>query len=144
MIVKGLKGLLRQLDNLEKTVDDKVMQVFTKYANIIYQEALSNLPAGASVIRSAGGVTVNVADNRVEIYFDTDLAGWIEFGTGIYAKNLLQSRPREWKDEAMKFFVNGSGRMPAQPYLYPAFINNRDKLIQELDREAQKWLTQIK
>lgn len=144
MIVKGLKGLLRQLDNLEKTVDDKVMQVFAKYANIIYQEALSNLPSGANVIRSSGGVTVNIADNKVEIYFDGDLAGWIEFGTGIYAKNLLQSRPREWKDEAMKFFVNGSGRMPAQPYLYPAFINNRDKLIRDLDIEAQKWLTRIK
>lgn len=137
MIVKGLDSVLRQLNNLQTGLDAKMMQVFSKYATIIMNEAIANAPKSA---KTNTGMEVDTTNNRVTIYFDGDMAGWLEFGTGIYASNLLQSRPLEWKKEAMKFFVNGKGRNPAKPYLYPAYERNIPQMMVELENVITQWL----
>ena len=40
--------------------------------------------------------------------------------------------PNEIKSYAMTFYVNGQGRVPAQPFLIPAFLKYRKEFIKDM------------
>lgn len=52
------------------------------------------------------------------------MAAYIEFGTGLSAVQILAPYPKEVKDTAMKFYVNGKGTLVGSPYLYNNFLKN--------------------
>jgi HK97 gp10 family phage protein len=53
---------------------------------------------------------------------------YIEFGTGAYARDYLASQDAEMQRYAMQFYVNGRGKLPARPFLFPAWEQERPKL----------------
>lgn len=63
-----------------------------------------------------------------------DYAAYVEFGTGPYAAKYVSILPKQWQELAMTFYVNGKGRLPAHPYLYPSFNKAKDKLIEDLNK----------
>lgn len=60
------------------------------------------------------------------------ISAYLEFGTGNFAKALLANYPADWLALARNFYVSGLGRMPAQPYLFPAFQQNKRELIEKV------------
>lgn len=66
------------------------------------------------------------------------MGAYIEFGTGEYASQTVGGYEQNWRDLAYTFYVNGKGKLPARPYMYPAFVKNttglRDRLINKLRR----------
>jgi len=62
------------------------------------------------------------------------IGAYLEFGTGIYAKEYLQGRPEEEKSTAREFYKTGKGTIRAFPYLFPSFDAERPKLIERLKR----------
>lgn len=48
-------------------------------------------------------------------------SAYLEFGTGNHAAVLVPGLPEDWQAMAKKYYINGKGTLPAQPYLYPAF-----------------------
>jgi len=61
-----------------------------------------------------------------------DLAIYVEVGTGQDAASYLAGLPPEWRAMAIRFFVNGKGRIIHQPYMYPAFMSQKLQFVKEL------------
>lgn len=58
---------------------------------------------------------------------DPRVAGWVEWGTGSEV-----DIPRGLEAYARKWYVNGLGRMPAQPYFFPAVEEYRRDFFDDL------------
>lgn len=141
--IKGLKALTIKLDKLPKDIDKIVSSVLSEHIRKIYNEAMSNVPGGSGMIRSSFNVEISNNGYRVSLFSDNELAAYIEFGTGRYAEQYLSGKPQEMRDEAIKFYVNGEGTLPARPYLFPAFYKYRDEIIRVLEQRLQKQLANV-
>lgn len=140
MKINGMSKLLRDLNKMPDSIDEMVKRTLMEFAQRIFNDAMANVPASIRASyrleSSNGGFTVN-------IYTDNAIAAYIEFGTGVYASEYLSGKDMEIKDEAIKFYVNGEGRMPARPYLFPAYYRHRDALIVELNRKLDRIVKQV-
>lgn len=70
-----------------------------------------------------------VDENKYQVNTSGLVSVYLEFGTGNFAKTLLGSYPADWVEMARKYFISGAGRMPAQPYLYPAYQQEKQDAI---------------
>lgn len=52
----------------------------------------------------------------------SNLAVYIEFGTGLSAKEILADYPEWIKELAMQYYVNGRGTLIGSPYLFNNFL----------------------
>lgn len=138
--VAGFRQIQTTLRRIERNVEKEVKSTLLEFAKKIYSEAMSKLPEGAKYLKASFAIETGDNGYRVTIYSGEEMAAYVEFGTGFYAKTYLSGQPLEMKVEAIKFFVNGKGKMPARPYLFPAFYNYRDWLLPEMDRRIQKVL----
>jgi hypothetical protein len=62
------------------------------------------------------------------------IGAYLEFGTGIYAKEYLQGRPFDEVQQASEFYKTGKGTIRAFPYLFPSYYEEQPKLIERLKR----------
>lgn len=71
--------------------------------------------------------------NGYKIWVDAGRMGaYIEFGTGEYATSTLAAYNAEWRALAYEFYVNGKGRLPARPYMYPSWVKNTTGFVDRL------------
>lgn len=61
------------------------------------------------------------------------MGAYIEFGTGAFVRV-----DPEWKDMAWTFYKNGKGTLRPHPYLYPAFVLNREKYLAILRKKLDQ------
>lgn len=78
----------------------------------------------------SGSITVVQNGKNYEIVVQKEHAPYVEFGTGQNAANYLNSKDPELRNYAMNFYKNGLGRMMPQPFLFPAMIEEKAKLIE--------------
>lgn len=71
---------------------------------------------------------------EVGVMGDNELAAYIEFGTGLFAVDILSNYPQWVKDIAMQFYVNGQGTLEGHPYLYNNFLVVQAEFERELRR----------
>lgn len=138
--VNGLAKLNRLIDNVELNIDRIIKETLLFSANEILQDALSRLPSGSGNVRASFAIQVTDNGYTATIFSDEEVAAYIEFGTGDFAKAYLAGKPPEMVAEAIKFFVNGKGKMPAQPYLFPAYLARRDGIIDLIDNKINEYL----
>ena len=60
------------------------------------------------------------------------IAAYIEFGTGLSAREILAPYPQWIKDIAHEFYVNGQGKLQGKPYLYNNFLVIAEKFKRDL------------
>ena len=60
------------------------------------------------------------------------IAAYIEFGTGLSAREILAPYPQWIKDIAYEFYVSGEGKLKGKPYLYNNFLVIAEKFKKEL------------
>ncbi|NCD14819.1 MAG: hypothetical protein EOL92_06250 [Bacteroidia bacterium] len=60
------------------------------------------------------------------------IAAYIEFGTGLSAREILAPYPQWIKDIAHEFYVNGQGKLKGKPYLYNNFLVIAEKFKRDL------------
>ena len=60
------------------------------------------------------------------------IAAYIEFGTGLSAREILAPYPQWIKDIAYEFYVNGQGKLQGKPYLYSNFLVIAEKFKRDL------------
>jgi len=117
-----LEGLDKVLKNLKEEGDDiKKMVDFAMAANTeaMASEAKNRAPVDTGRLRAS--ITSNKIRNySYELVAQTKYAPYLEFGTGKYAATYVGGLEKEWQILAKQFYVNGQGRIPAQPYFYPS------------------------
>lgn len=133
---------LKQLRGVGTAIEKIGRDIVREYANKIYNEAVANLK-GESLKRSVR-LELNNDGSLASIIVDNEIAVYVEFGTGDYARMYLAGKPQEMIDEAQKFYINGKGTMPAQPWLFPVYYKYRDQIQPEFERRVQKFLDRIK
>ena len=60
------------------------------------------------------------------------IAAYIEFGTGLSAREILAPYPQWVKDIAYEFYVTGQGKLKGKPYLYNNFLAIAEKFKRDL------------
>lgn len=68
-----------------------------------------------------------------------DIAAYLEFGTGRFAKAYLAGHSSAVQKFAYTFYVNGKGRLPAHPYLLPSFFEEGERLREKLKGLKPRW-----
>lgn len=66
----------------------------------------------------------------------SNIAAYIEFGTGLFAKELLAGYPKWIQEIAWKYYVSGKGTLKSRPYLFNNFL----KFIGVFERELKKLM----
>lgn len=120
-----IKGIFAGLD---KKIDSVINDVLLEFANKMLDAIPSEL---------RGSFTLTVQNRRVTLWTDNEMAAYIEFGTGKFAKSYLSGQPNIVKEEAIQFFKTGTGTIPDDPYLFPAFFKWKDWAISEIDKRIQ-------
>lgn len=121
----GLGAFKSALTRYAKTIEKDVDKTLLRRVQMMGTTAKAN----CRVQSIAQTIRAGKVDNHFEVNTDGVTSVYLEFGTGNYAKTLLGSYPQDWKDMAMKFYINGLGRTPAQPYLYPAFQQHAGEAV---------------
>ena len=60
------------------------------------------------------------------------IAAYIEFGTGLSAREILAPYPQWIRDIAYEFYVTGQGKLKGKPYLYNNFLVIAEKFKRDL------------
>jgi len=118
-----LKQIMHAIMSGQKDLKERLRKTVEKYANSVRNEAIDRVPTDLGRLKTSIYVW-RVTNFAMEVIAPVEYAPYIEFGTGDYAKNYLNSiADPELSFYAMQFYKTGKGRMPAQPYLYPSLRN---------------------
>jgi len=116
---KGFKELFKNLDKLEKAIVNEIEDIIKKAAEKIRDEAKERAP------KLTGQLSDSIEVKTLEIKKDKIKIGIGPVGDAVFY----------W------FFVEyGTSKMAAQPYLRPAYDNNKKAVEKEIARELQKLI----
>lgn len=113
MLADAIRRMAGKLDDVNKEVDASRER--------IAQDAQS---------MAVRGIRVEVRGE--DVVAEGIFAAYTEFGTGRFAAQYLTDLPSEWQELAAQFYKNGRGMIPDQPYLYPAFAAERERMIRNI------------
>lgn len=126
--IEGLEKTLARLD--VKKYEPQIQECFNNFGIRVELHAKQNVVVDDgrlknSIFQEPGRLSSTVGATA-------NYAAYVEFGTGPLAAAYVPQLPKEWQDLALTFYVNGKGRLPAHPYLYPAFNIAKDMLLKDL------------
>jgi len=141
MGVKGLSVTINALRATEAKIIEEIKDVVADTTGDIERAAIDNAPGVGDKLLTTYGEELNQInipasiDSKIspdgltgEVYIDntaSKFAMYVEFGTGVWAKNYLPSLPAAAQAVARKYFVNGKSTLKGQPFLLPAFFKYR-------------------
>lgn len=125
---------------LQQKISEIVDEVFLEYANRILNESRSSF----QVAEWRNDGLVEVSKDGVTLSFSNELMIFSEFGTGAFAAAYLADKPKDIKDEAMKFFKNGLGTMVSDPVIYPLVLRYVDEIPIEVSKRVEEWFKGVK
>ena len=123
----------KDLAKYRKDIVKQVMDLISDFASQLEISATRDAPNFIHIDKqfSKGGLKAEVG-----VMGDNPMAAYIEFGTGLSAKEILAPYPQWIRDVAMQFYVNGLGTLKGKPYLY----NNHQRLMHSFRVELDKIL----
>lgn len=144
----GLDKALRDIDKKGDKAIKAVKSVLANEATFIEENAIRDAPAtfGGQQLNikqrinkapKNKGLTWNVGVETQRK--DFEIEAWFEFGTGLSAKSLLSgvNYDADIKAQALTFFRNGKGTIPAKPYLFPNFFIVRSRIVDKIKKSIE-------
>lgn len=121
----------RDLERYRNDVVKKVKELISDFASQLEIEATRDAPNFIHIDKkfTKGGLKAEVG-----VMGDNPLAAYIEFGTGLSAREILAPYPQWIRDIAMQFYVNGLGTLKGKPYLYNNYLRVLHGFRVELDK----------
>ena len=123
---QGLENLFDSLDQIGDI--DKLNNALGKACAIVERDAKQNAPKVNGELRRS--ITSKVENGVGVVFTPLFYAPYVEYGTGLFAKNGngRQDVPWTYKDEKSGKWIVTSGMHP-QPYLTPALEDNREEIL---------------
>lgn len=160
MAVKGLNETLASLDKAEFTIQEDIKYEIEKWTEAIASEAMALVTEGGNDFQTTKGIQhINENIDQFIVHSTTnngytgvieipdsasELAIFIEFGTGRSAAGYVPTLPPELQAKALEYFKNGKGTLIKRPFLIPAFFNNKDKVLYAIrDKLKEHGITAI-
>jgi hypothetical protein len=130
---KGIKDTIAKLEDKGDDIKKQVDFAIGINTDAMASEAKQRAPYKYSRLRSS--ISANkIKDYLYELVAQVDYAAYVEFGTGNFAASYVPSLDNEWQILAKEFYVNGQGRTPQNPYLYPAYKRILPILYKDLEQ----------
>lgn len=141
--VIGLDKAIKDLRKKGKDAEQTIKNVLEDTASEIEFQAKTDAPS------RIGDILINVKQRidkvpsnkgftwKIGIQGTQDFDAYVEFGTGLSAKQILGGKgyTQEMRDIAFQFYKNGQGTLRGQPFLFPAWIRYTTNLVKELKEE---------
>ena len=108
------------------------------------QEALQEINSRLPVAEWKSNGTIEKIDGGYNLWFDNELIVYFSLGTGNFSKEYLSDKPQEFKDEAMKFFINGQGKTPSHDLIIPQVTKVLLEVDLEVTRRVEEWFKSVK
>lgn len=136
--LKGLRDLLTKLDGMSQSVKEEVADTIEMTAKEIERQAIRRAPIDTGKLRQSiqavkiDELTYEVQANATGL---APYAPYVEFGTGG-----LVNVPPELQEMASKFRGRGIRKvnLRPRPYLYPALVANRSRLLEDLEEILER------
>ena len=123
-------------EQVEKIVDEVLHEKV--------QEALQEINSRLPVAEWKSNGTIEKIDGGYNLWFDNELIVYFSLGTGNFSKEYLSDKPQEFKDEAMKFFINGQGKTPSHDLIIPQVTKVLLEVDLEVTRRVEEWFKSVK
>src|SRR5688572_8350269 len=119
--IDGLESVLKKVEKYDKALGEGVINVLSEGAENIAANARARAPKGRTK-RLANSIIADTSQPyRKSVSVFAPHAPFVEFGTGSRVFDSPFQFTPAMKEYAMDFFVSGKGRMPAAPFLFPAY-----------------------
>lgn len=147
--IEGLESLFEKLGKLEENINGSLEKSVKKnIKDTVQAEAKLLCQVDIGDLNESIKVRTTVENNVIigEVYTNSDHAPYIEFGTGKVGEDtpVPDKYPGELAYKQDKWLVNIPdvgyryiAGQPAQPYLYPALKNNKDKVIEGIKEDLK-------
>lgn len=138
--VKGLKKLLKQLNDLPNKSERDISRIVQNRARRVERDAKIRAPKDFGVL-ARSITTFETADPLTyKVAALAKYAPYMEFGTGG-----LVSVPPEMQQIASQFKGRGLKRIDIRPrpYLYPALRGQRKEFIKDIEKYIEKKLNEL-
>jgi HK97 gp10 family phage protein len=136
---EGNKVVKREIDIAGTNIQRGAFQRAPSYLDS-NQTAPLNIKQRIDKTFENGGLTV-----KVGVQSQNELDAYVEFGTGLDAKQIL-NQP-QYTDEiralALTFFKTGDGTLKGTPYLFPSFFEESPRLIENLKNELNNLADKV-
>ena len=138
--VQGMNVLLRKIAKANGEVQAKVKRANQITSLNIERGAKQNAPTNKKI--GAGGrlrsaIVADHSGKEANVEVKVNYAQYVEFGTGAFAAEYLSTKDKDLREYAMTFYETGKGRIPAQPFLFPAAEAERPKHIERMRKALQ-------
>ena len=132
--IEGLNDVLKKIEQYDKALAEGVDLELTEAAVNIANKARVAAPKGNSGQLAASiGSDVSRKYNK-SVFASAPYSAYVEFGTGAKVfKGPFQFTP-SMKAYAREFYISGKGKLPAMPYLFPAYTAEVIELRKRLKR----------
>lgn len=122
----------KRLDEMTEQVKEILRRELNAFGIETVETAKNLAPVDNGTLRQLIGFIPLSNEIGILLYSGASYSAYIEFGTGIFAAAYVSTLPPEVQKLAMTYFVNGRGRIPPQPFLFPAIERHRLDLINRL------------
>lgn len=134
--IQGLTQLKAKLDKYNKDLSVGVDGILSDGAMQIASIARSRAPKGnQGKLPASIKADVSVPFKKT-IEASAPYAAYVEFGTGsrVFENRIGFEFAPEVKEFAMEFYVNGKGKIPATPFMFPALEQGKVQIIQDVKK----------
>jgi HK97 gp10 family phage protein len=133
--VKGADAIINKLKNISQEAREDTLQITQATALEITRHAKSLAPVDTGKLRQSIS-NKRVGEFTYAVFSFSPYAPYMEFGTG-----RLTSVPEVLKPLARLFRGNGirEVNLRPQPFMYPAFLRNRQRYINDLKQLLKKY-----
>ena len=120
-----LNKLKKDFNDLTKEIDMELGAAAEEIAVLAKQKAPGFISSGIYAKKESF--------MRYTIYSNYNYSAYVEFGTGDFFKKYKNKLTNEWREIAQQYYVNGLGKTPQQPFLYPSVTQVKPKLYKRLN-----------
>lgn len=131
----GFDQFIKKMQNADKNLANAIDQELDTAAINVQNTAKMLAPRGKSG-KLASSIGVNLSERgRKSIFARVPYAPFVEFGTGanVFDTPEFEFTP-EMKAFAMEFYVSGRGMLYPQPFLFPALMAEKPKLLERIKK----------
>jgi hypothetical protein len=146
--IEGLDKVLADLKKFGDRAEKGIKREVNISVTSIERNAIQKAPFEIVGIQTGIKQLINkrFEDNgfsgKVGVEGNDPFPAYVEFGTGTNFTDLVAEKPQLYtadvQEIAYNFFVNGLGTLPASPYLFPSFFEERTKFVDNLRKELDK------
>jgi HK97 gp10 family phage protein len=131
--LKGNKALLNKLKAVGQVGKDLIEEEVFSSLHEIRNEAVSRVPVDTGILKN--NIVVQNEKLSGKVIVNAKYAPYVEFGTGTRV-----DIPEGLKDYAIKFKGKGikEVNLPAQPFLFPAWVRETKELMINLEKGLSK------